>query len=103
MTDPGGPDAPSQRIDQLLFAGLAGLSVAVVLQLINKKPRFSEPLGVALLCFALGLPVLVSSFLLEVARPVQEKATRRRLFDLAGLLLALVGFVLLFFQIHLLA
>jgi hypothetical protein len=87
----------------LLFAGLAGLSVAVVLQLVDKQPAIEKALGVALLCFSVALPVLVSSFLLEVAGASKDKTTWRRLFDLAGVVLALAGLALLFFHLHPLA
>jgi hypothetical protein len=103
MSDPEAPHPARQRLDQLLFGGLAGLSVAAVLQLVDKQPKLENALGLSLLCFALGLPLLVSSFLLEVSRPAGEKSTRRRLFDLVGLLLALGGIVFLFFHLHLVA
>jgi hypothetical protein len=103
MRETGGPEPAPQRIDPLLFAGLAGLSVAAVLQLVDKQPEIEKALGAALLCFAVALPLLVSSFLLEVARAGKEKATRRRFFDLAGVLLALAGLALLFFHLHPLA
>jgi hypothetical protein len=97
-------DAPAPRgIDQLLFAGLAGMSVAVILQLLDKQPDFTKVLGFALVCFAVALPMLVSSFLLEVAIPNKEKRTGRRVFDLAGVLLSLTGLGLLFLHMHLVA
>src|SRR4051794_37607601 len=103
MSEPEAPGPAPQRIDQLLFGGLSGVSLALVLQLIDKQPTLDNLLGVALVCSAVALPLLVSSFLLEVARPGKEKPAPRRLFDLAGVLLALAGLVLLFFHLHLVA
>jgi hypothetical protein len=103
MREPGGPEPAPQRLDPLLFAGLAGLSAAVVLQLVDKQPMMEKALGAALLCFAVALPLLVSSFLLEVAKARKEKTTGRRFFDLSGVLLALAGLALLFFHLHPLA
>jgi hypothetical protein len=97
-------EAPSPRgTDRLLFAGLAGMSVAVVLQLLDKQPDFTKVLGFALVCFAVALPILVSSFVLEVAVPNKEKRAGRRAFDLAGVLLSLVGLGLVFFHMHIVA
>jgi hypothetical protein len=99
-------DSPSpgqQRLDQLLFASLAGVSVGAVLQLVDKEPKIENAIGVALLCFAVSIPVLASSFLMESGRSGGEKTTGRRLFDLAGVLISLTGLVLLFFHLHLMA
>jgi hypothetical protein len=74
-----------------------------VLQLIDKEPRLDTQLGAGLVCFSVALPLLVSSFLLEVVRPGGEKRAPRMLFDLAGVLLSLAGFVLLLFHLHLVA
>jgi hypothetical protein len=74
--------------------------VAVVVQLVDKQPRLDDLLGLALLSFAVALPLLVASFLLEVAGPGKGKATGRRLFDLAGVLLALAGLGPPFFHLH---
>lgn len=103
MNDSEAPQRPPERLDQLLFGAMAGLSVAFVLQMIDKQPALDHFLGAALLCIAVGLPLVVSSFLLEVAGPGKKKGTGRHLFDLAGVLLSLLGFALLFFHINLLA
>ncbi len=103
MSDSEGPQRTPERLDQLLFGALAGLSVASVLQMIDKQPTFDNFLGASLLCFSVALPVVVSSFLLEILGPGEKKGTLRRLFDLAGVLLALVGFVLMFFHLQFLA
>ncbi len=103
MNDGEAPPRTPERSDQVLFGALAGLSAAFVLQIIDKEPTLDSYLSAALLCFCVALPLLVSSFLLEVARPGESKAILRMLFDLAGVLLALAGFVLLVFHIQLLA
>ena len=100
MQDPEAASPEHHRLDQLLFASLAGVSVAAVLQLGDNQPTIEHVLGVSLLCFSVALPVLVSSFLLEVAGPGREKRTGRRLFDLSGVLISLAGLVLLFFHLH---
>jgi hypothetical protein len=100
MNDPDRPSPSSQRIDQLLFAGLAGLSIGTVLQLVDKQPELDRPLGVALLCFAVALPMLVSSFLMEAIRSGDEKRLGRKLFDLAGVLAAIAGTSLLVFHLN---
>jgi hypothetical protein len=95
--------SPQQQIDQLLFGGLAGVSMAVILILVEKKPELDNAIGVSLLCFAVALPVLVSSFLMEVKAPGREKRAGRRSFELSGVLLSLVGILLLFFSLHIVA
>ena len=86
----------------MLFGALAGLSAAFVLQMIDKDPHsILTSGGPAVLLRRLATPGV--SFLLEVARPGESKAILRMLFDLAGVLLALAGFVLLVFHIQLLA
>jgi len=102
MSDVEG-EPSKERLDRLLFAGLAGLSLAAVLQMADKQPEMDRLSGVALVCFAVALPFLVSSFLLEVARSSRVKGSGRRAFDLAGVLLALAGLALLFFHMHLVA
>jgi hypothetical protein len=97
------PQRSSDRTDRLLFGALSGLSVAVVLQLTDKNLSLDKLLWAALLCFSVALPLLVSSFLLELAPARPVKQTPRRLFDLTGVVLALAGFVLLFFHLDLLA
>jgi hypothetical protein len=103
MSDSETPQRSRERTDQLLFGAMAGLSVAFVLEMIDKQPVLDNFLSAALLCIAVSLPIVVSSFLLEVVSPGKGKSTLRRLFDLAGVLLSLAGFGLLFFHIHLLA
>lgn len=103
MTDAEPPPRTPERIDQVLFGALAGLSAAFVLQMIDKQPTLDSFLSAALLCFCVALPLLVASFLLEVARPGEAKALLRMLFDLAGVSLAVAGFVLLVFHIQLLS
>jgi hypothetical protein len=103
MSDAEVPSRTPERIDQLLFGALAGLSVAFILQLVDKEPEIDRPLGGALYCFSVALPMVVSSFLLEVAGSGKPKSTPRRIFDLVGILLSLTGFVFVFFHVHLIA
>jgi hypothetical protein len=103
MSDAEARPRTPERIDQLLFGALAGLSVAFILQLVDKEPEIDRSLGMALYCFSVSLPMVVSSFLLEVAGRHKPKSTLRRMFDLAGILLSLAGFVFVFFHVHLIA
>ncbi len=103
MSEPESPSFGQQRLDQLLFASLAGVSVGAVLQLVDKQPKINNILGVALLCFAVAIPLLASSFLLEATRSGLDKTTGRRIFDLSGVLISLAGVVLLFFHLQIVA
>ena len=78
MTDSEAPQRTQERLDQLLFGGLAGLSVASVLEMIDKQPAFNNFLGGSLLCFSVGLPFLVSCFLLEVIGVQREKGNSEK-------------------------
>ena len=92
---------PTGKKDQILFGALAALCASVVLQIVDKQPKLDSFLGYALYCFAAGLPILVASFLLEEYRPPEvSKSGFRMLFDLLGILLALAGFILLFFFLN---
>jgi hypothetical protein len=103
MSNSESPQRSTERLDQLLFGAMAGLSVAFILQMIDKQPMLDNYLGAALFCVSAGLPIVASSFLLEVADPLKKKGSLRRLFDLTGVLLSLAGFGLSVFHIQLIA
>jgi hypothetical protein len=65
MTDP--PEPHHRDADRLIYAGLLGLGVAGLLQLIDKGAS-SEPLLVAAYCFALAMPLLAVGLITDYAR-----------------------------------
>jgi hypothetical protein len=65
MAEP--PEPRHREADRLIYAGLLGLGVAGLLQLIDKGAS-SEPLLVAAYCFALALPLLAVGLIIDYAR-----------------------------------
>jgi threonine/homoserine/homoserine lactone efflux protein len=85
--------------DELFFGGLAAVCVAVMTQLVDKPTPLVTPLGGCVICFALAIPLLVCSLL--VTKATRARRTRlRNMADMAGVLIAVLGFVFLFLHIN---
>lgn len=87
--------------DEWLFGGLAAGCAAVMTQMVDRPTDLGTWLGVGVLCFAVALPLLVASLVLIRAAPlVGPRSKFRLIIDLAGSLVAIVGFGCLFFHVN---
>lgn len=87
--------------DEWLFGGLAAGCAAVMTQMVDRPTDLGTWLGGGVLCFAVALPLLVASLVLIRAAPLTgPRSLFRLIFDLAGSLVAIVGFVCLFFHVN---
>lgn len=97
------PSPDGRDADQLIYGGVLGLSVAAVLQLIDKMKEESWPLTLAGCAFAASLPVLAASFIAELIRTRQPRpappARWRQLVGLLAVVTALAGLAALFFHL----
>lgn len=77
------PESQPRQADRLIYAGLLGLSVAGVFQLVGKE-TMSEPLLVGAYFFASAVPLLAAGLVTDYARRAGIDVPKSR--DVMGLL-----------------
>ncbi len=87
--------------DQILFGGLLATCVGFLAQLADKTPEKFSYLWWASLSFAVAMPFLSTSLLLDMRQETPEsKPPWRLVFDLVGVLATVVSVAFVFFNVN---
>jgi len=88
-----------QSSDRYVFGGLLGLSIAIIVQILDKE--LVDRLRWAVYCFAVAIPILTSSFVLVVMKQPDthyKLPGLRHFLGLIGVATAIVGLWFIFFS-----
>lgn len=92
---------PTASQDQVLFGGLLAACVGFLAQFSDKTPERFSCLWLASVCFAVAMPALSTSLLLDMARSAAApKPVWRLLFDFLGVLASVAAVALIFLSVN---